>query len=119
MQQPGPGPGAHRLYDTQRAATNGHADRADVRALRDFSEIVCADEVELVIFRFTSFGRLAHFRRALMGHPGIDDARIASYGEQTAFFSLRVVPGTASGALVLPGTRLINSDGRRIELCVE
>lgn len=108
-----PHAGAHHAHPS----TNGS--RARVYPLRDATEIACDGDVELVIFRFTSFGRLAHFRRALLSHPGVDDARIASYGEQTAFFRIRVTPGTASGALVLPGTRLIASDGSRVELCVE
>ena len=109
----GPGPGTHA------PTGNGHDAHAQVYPLRDVSDTTCPAEVELVIFRFISFGRLAHFRRSLLALPGVRAARIASYGDQTALFSLSLTPGTSAGSLVLPGTRLIGSNGFRVELCVE
>lgn len=92
---------------------------ADVHPLRDASGIECSTAVELIVFRFSGFGRLAHFRRWLTTLPQVRSARIVNYGGQTASFELGLAPGTPSGALVPPGTRLIGSDGHRIELCVE
>jgi len=85
--------------------------------MRDFGSVECRDVVELVIFRFASFGRLAHVRRWLQSLPIVNSVRIAGYVNQTALFSLAVAPGTASSRLVPPGTQLVSSDGNRIELC--
>jgi hypothetical protein len=105
----------HATQNGARRSTGG----ADIRPMHDVGEVGCETEVDLVIFRFSSFGRLAHFRRSLLGVPGVRSARIANYGDRTALFALNVTPGLRSGALVLPGTRLIGSDGKRVELCVE
>lgn len=105
--------------ETPHNGAAGHAHTAEVHPLHDASGVACQAEVELVVFRFNGFGRLAHFRRWLTTLPEVHSARIANYGRQTASFELAVSPGTTSGSLVLPGTRLIGSDGRRVELCVE
>ncbi|MBI4261734.1 MAG: hypothetical protein HY658_14355 [Actinobacteria bacterium] len=80
--------------------------------------IECQPEVEIAVTRFTSFGRLAHLRRSLLALPQVSSARITRYSGFTAFFSVTVAPGTLAGALAVPGTRLIASDGRRVELRV-
>lgn len=110
------GPDLHPESNGQRR-TGSH--QAEVHPLRDFGSIECSADVSLVIFRFVSYGRLAHFRRSLQALPHVTAVRIASYSDQTAQFALTVNPGTSSGSLQLPGTRLLSSDGRRVELCVE
>ena len=101
-----------------------HAERsypvgAAVVPLRDDGGIECSGEVELVIFRFMSFGRLAHFRRSLLSLPQVLSARIRGYGDQTAYFSIALTPGTRASSLAVPGTRLLAANGGRVELCVE
>ncbi len=91
---------------------------AKVVPMRDFEGMECETEVEIVVTRFTSFGRLAHLRRSLLALPHVSSARIIRYSGFTAFFTVTVAPGTRAGALALPGTRLVSSDGRRIELRV-
>lgn len=92
---------------------------AELHPLRDAGDVECGERIELVIFRFAGFGRLAHFRRWLLSLPHVVSVRIVNYGGQTASFDLLVDRGTRSSALVLPGTRLLASDGHRVELCVE
>src|SRR4051812_29569125 len=48
--------------------TNG---RSGPRLLRDYDTVECVELVELVIFRFASFGRLAHVRRWLQALPHV------------------------------------------------
>ena len=110
-------------------AVNGHARQpsggsarstgAEVYPLREAGGVEVSSEVELVIFRFMSFGRLAHFRRSLLSMPNVVSARIRGYGDQTAYFTLAVNPGTRAAALAVPGTRLLTASGARVELCVE
>lgn len=92
---------------------------AELYPLRDVGDVECGERVELVIFRFAGFGRLAHFRHWLLSLPHVTAARIAGYGGQTASFDLVVDRGIRSSALVPPGTRLLASDGHRVELSVE
>jgi hypothetical protein len=100
--------------------SNGHAPSTNgqVLPMRDDAGVECASEVEIVVSQFTSFGRLAHLRRSLLALPQVSSARITRYSGFTAFFSVSVAPGTRAGALALPGTRLVASDGRRVELRV-
>ena len=110
-------------------STNGHAHHAaggsprsagaEVHPLREAGGIEVSSEVELVIFRFMSFGRLAHLRRSLLSMPHVVSARIRGYGDQTAYFTLAVNPGTRAASLAVPGTRLLTASGGRVELCVE
>jgi hypothetical protein len=111
--------GVSSPLDGGRGVSNNGQGPADVYPLRDFGNVECHNSVELVVFRFVSFGRLAHLRRWLLALPHVTSARIAGYVNQTALFSVAVTPGTSSSLLVPPGTRLISSDGRRVELCVD
>ena len=118
-----PGPGYANGWaaqaNGQAPASNGHAPAAaNVVPMRDDAGVECASEVEIVVSQFTSFGRLAHLRRSLLALPQVSSARITRYSGFTAFFSVSVAPGTRAGALALPGTRLVASDGRRVELRV-
>lgn len=121
-----PGPGYANGWAPQPSnghapATNGQApaaNGANVLPMRDDAGVECAGEVEIVVSQFTSFGRLAHLRRSLLALPQVSSARITRYSGFTAFFSVSVAPGTVAGALALPGTRLVASDGRRVELRV-
>jgi hypothetical protein len=119
-----PGPGYTNGWAAQQSnghapATNGHAPAGpNVVPMRDAAGVECASEVEIVVSQFTSFGRLAHLRRSLLALPQVSSARITRYSGFTAFFSVSVAPGTVAGALALPGTRLVASDGRRVELRV-
>lgn len=110
------------------ARSNGHAvngsghvspeSRAEVYALRDFGDVECRGSVDLVIYGFSSFGRLAHLRHWLLSRPHVSWARITGYVNQTALLSVGLQPGTPSAVLVPTGTRLISSDGQRLELSV-
>lgn len=81
-----------------------------------FEAVELEPEVEVVMTRFTSFGRLTHLRRSLLALPGVTAARITRYSGFTAYFSVSVAPGTRAGALALPGTRLVDASSRRVEL---
>lgn len=110
--------GAHQGLASQPSEPRFHTN-GQVYPLHATQAAPCSGEVEVVIFKFMSFGRLAHVRRSLQSIGAVRGVRITGYGDQTAFFSVTVAPSTPASSLVVPGTRLLSSNGSRVELSVE
>lgn len=87
-----------------------------VTPMRDQSQVVCNEEIEVVVEPFSSFGRIAHLRRSLLHRPGVTRATPTSFAGGRAAFLVQLSGGTVAGSLVIPGTQLTAADQTRVHL---
>jgi len=74
--------------------------------------------LEVVVRPFTSYGRLAHVRRAFLAKRGVRSVKIARFAEGQAHFLVDLAPGVPPASMAIPGTSLGTVTASRIVLVV-